>query len=544
MREHVLIIGGGVIGLGIAWDLTLRGIGCVLVERDDLCAGTTGRCHGLLHGGGRYAVSDPTTARACAEENRILRRTAGPLVEEYQGLFVALESDPEEYREQFAVCARDTGVRTEMLDTRDIIERSPLISNKVVAGFMTDDAAIDPFALVYHLARSADERGAHIINHAEVIELKEGEAKIRHRDGSIERVGFDICVDATGPWIGKTSSPGEAHVQLAHTRGTMLVFSERIFDGVVHRLRPPSDGDIFVPNQTATIFGTTSVPVDDDGFRRPSPSIKEIELLVREAADLCPTSGSMRIIRSYSGVRSLITGISSPEPGRQMARAHLVRDLGNLVLVAGGKLTTFRLIAEEAADLVCRKLGVRARCTTATEPIIEPGETYPGLWSAAAFVDERVRSRHGGSLATSSEGPIICPCEGIRTSEVALMVRTGWVRSLDDLRRRTRLGNGSCQGTRCASCAVAVLLQELQGSECGIKGSFYDPVEDLSIFLASRLRGGSLTHNENQMRQLMLLYKTYTLTGGIPLTLQALRTDEGGQEASEKNRDDTEGARQ
>ena len=544
MRVQVLIIGGGVTGLGIAWDLTLRGIGCVVVERDDLCAGTTGRCHGVLHGGGRYTVSDPTTARACAEENRIIRKIAGPLVEEGQGIFVALESDPEEYRERFAGCARDAGVRTEMLVPKDIIERAPLVSNKVVAGFLTDDTAIDPFALVYHLARSADERGARIINHAEVVELKEGEAKVRYRDGSIERICFDVCVDAAGPWIGNASFPGGSPVQLAHTRGTMLVFSERIFDGVIHRLRPPSDGDIFVPNQTATIFGTTSVPVDDDGMRRPSPSTKEIELLVREAAELCPTSGSMRMIRSYSGVRSLVTGRSSQEAGRQLARAHVVRDLENLVLVAGGKLTTFRRMAEETADLVCRKLGVRARCTTATEPILEPGETSPDRWSAAAFVDERIRSRHGGSLATGTEGPILCPCEGIRTSEVELMVRTGWVRSLDDLRRRTRLGNGSCQGTRCASRAVAVLLQELQGSDCGIKGSFYDPVEDLRGFLTSRLQGAALTRDENQLRQVILLYKAYTLTGGIPLTLSPLRTGDGGQVASEKNRDDTEGAYQ
>jgi|TARA_Y100000031_G_scaffold87360_1_gene96083 glycerol-3-phosphate dehydrogenase len=87
MRVQVLIIGGGVAGLGIAWDLTLRSIECVVVERDDLCADTTGRCHGLLHGGGRYAVSDPITARACAEENRIIRKIAGPLVEDGPGLF-------------------------------------------------------------------------------------------------------------------------------------------------------------------------------------------------------------------------------------------------------------------------------------------------------------------------------------------------------------------------------------------------------------------------------------------------------------------------
>lgn len=542
MRVQVLIIGGGVTGIGIAWDLTLRGIGCVVVERDDLCAGTTGRCHGLLHGGGRYAVSDPTTARACAEENRIIRKIAGPLVEEGPGLFVALESDPEGYRERFASCARGAGVRTEMLAPRDIMKRAPLISNEVVAGFTTDDAAIDPFALVYHLARCADERGARIINHAEVVELKEGEAKVRHLDGSIERVGFDVCVDAAGPWVGKTSSPGEPPVQLAHTRGTMIVFSERIFDGIVHRLRPPSDGDIFVPNQTATIFGTTSVLVDDDGFRRPCPSTKEIGLLVREAAELCPTSGSMRMIRSYSGVRSLIAEPSSQRAGRQLARTHVVLDRGNLVIVAGGKLTTFRRMAEETADLVCRKLGVRARCTTAREPILGPGEMVPDRWSAAAFVDERVLSRHGGSLATGTEGPLLCSCEGVRTSEAALMVRTGWVRSLDDLRRRTRLGNGSCQGTQCASRAVAVLFRELQGSDCEIKNSFYDPVGDLGRFLTSRLHGATLTRDENQLRQLMLLYKVYTMTGGIPLILRPLRQEDGEQVAAEEKKEDTEGA--
>src|SRR5438874_11518030 len=95
LSTDVLVIGGGSTGAGAVRDAAMRGFSTVLVERGDLATGTTGRFHGLLHSGGRYAVKDPVAARECVVENAILRRIAAVCIEDTVGLFVStLWDDP------------------------------------------------------------------------------------------------------------------------------------------------------------------------------------------------------------------------------------------------------------------------------------------------------------------------------------------------------------------------------------------------------------------------------------------------------------------
>ena len=93
LSTEVLVIGGGATGVGVAWDAALRGFDVVLVDRADLAEGTSGRFHGLLHSGGRYAVKDPRAAEECIAENRILRRVAADCIEDTGGLFVTTPFD-------------------------------------------------------------------------------------------------------------------------------------------------------------------------------------------------------------------------------------------------------------------------------------------------------------------------------------------------------------------------------------------------------------------------------------------------------------------
>src|SRR3954468_22837732 len=93
LQADVLVIRGGATGAGIAWDAALRGFDVILVDRRDLAEGTSGRFHGLLHSGGRYAVKDPDAARECIEENVIVRRIAADCVEDTGGLFVTTPDD-------------------------------------------------------------------------------------------------------------------------------------------------------------------------------------------------------------------------------------------------------------------------------------------------------------------------------------------------------------------------------------------------------------------------------------------------------------------
>ena len=103
---HVIVVGGGGTGGALAHDLVLRGLAVTVLERGELTSGTTGRHHGLLHSGARYAVNDPASAVECIAENRILRRIAPGSFEENGGLFVALTDEDMDYRPSFlAGCA-------------------------------------------------------------------------------------------------------------------------------------------------------------------------------------------------------------------------------------------------------------------------------------------------------------------------------------------------------------------------------------------------------------------------------------------------------
>src|SRR3954467_2819254 len=97
LQTEVLVIGGGATGAAVAWDCALRGFRTVLVERRDLAEGTSGRFHGLLHSGGRYAVKDPDAGRECIQENVILRRIAADCIEDTGGLFAKPPDDEPAY---------------------------------------------------------------------------------------------------------------------------------------------------------------------------------------------------------------------------------------------------------------------------------------------------------------------------------------------------------------------------------------------------------------------------------------------------------------
>src|SRR4029078_13252704 len=117
MQTDVLVIGGGATGAAVAWDCALRGFDTVLAERRGLAEGTSGRFHGLLHSGGRYAVEDPNAAVECIEENVILRRIAADCIEDTGGLFVTTPDDDAAYGDRVLEDCAETGVARGEIDT-------------------------------------------------------------------------------------------------------------------------------------------------------------------------------------------------------------------------------------------------------------------------------------------------------------------------------------------------------------------------------------------------------------------------------------------
>lgn len=171
MTTDVIIIGGGATGAGIARDCALRGVNCVLLERRDIATGATGRNHGLLHSGARYAVNDPESAKECIEENKILRRIARHCVDETEGLFITLPEDDLSYQKQFIQSCTQAGIDAIAIDPDLAKHLEPSVNPDLVGAVVVPDGSIDPFRLTASNMLDATENGARIFTYCEVKDL-------------------------------------------------------------------------------------------------------------------------------------------------------------------------------------------------------------------------------------------------------------------------------------------------------------------------------------------------------------------------------------
>ncbi|THE65184.1 anaerobic glycerol-3-phosphate dehydrogenase subunit A [Salinadaptatus halalkaliphilus] len=485
---EVLVLGGGSTGCGIARDLAMRGLEVTLVERGNLTDGTTGRMHGLLHSGGRYAVSDQASATECIEENEILRDIAGHCVEETGGLFVQLPDDSDDYfREKLEGC-RDCNIPARVLSGREAREIEPYLTPDIERAIEVPDGAVDPFRLCVANAVDAEAHGARIETHAEVIDLlrdgadvygvdvrhDSGPGKRRHAaPGSTEEITAEYVVNATGAWAGQIAAMADLEVAVRPSKGVMTIMNVRQVDTVINRCRPKGDADIVVPHETTAILGTTDEEVSDpDDY----PEAQwEVDQVIDTLADLVPILEEARTIRSFWGVRPLYEppGTATQDP-TDITRDfflldHAERDgVSGLSSIVGGKFTTYRAMAEEISDHVCGKLGVDATCATAEEPlpgsenlaVLEDGMDEFGLRSPVARRSkQRLGSRASDVLETDDANPVLCACEGVTRAEVRDAIQQSGT-DLNAVRIRTRASMGNCQGGFCSQLLATELHPE------------------------------------------------------------------------------------
>ena len=482
LSTQLIVIGGGATGLGVAWDACLRGIKVVLVEQADLGQGTSGRYHGLLHSGGRYVLSDPPSATDCARENEILRRLAPTTIEDTGGLFVSAPADPPDFPDHWLAACRDTGVTAQEVSRDSVLQREPLLSPNLVRCFEVRDASLDSFDLLHLLCDAIRARGGQVwLRHrverlvlrqgavvgAEVVDLATGERT---------SVGAQMVVNAAGPWARSVASLAGVDLPIALGRGAMLAMASRLVNTVVNRCKPPSDGDILVPVGTVSILGTTDEPVDTPDDLTISPW--EIDLLLAEAEILVPGIAGHRALRAWSGIRPLYR--PAPAAGaatRVLPRAHTILDHGELhgvrgfVSVIGGKLTTFRLMAEQVLQVVAPQLGSDTACSTATTPLEPPTRRKFHRLPHRLEGLERARA--------ASPQQILCECELVTRSDLETALGAIEAPDLDDLRRDLRLGMGPCQAAFCGYRAAGLTLRRLGAPADG----------GLAPFLQERWRG-------------------------------------------------------
>ena len=372
----VLVVGGGATGTGIARDLSLRGVDVTLVERDGLSSGTSGRSHGLLHSGARYAETDRVGAEECIEENEVLRSIAGECLRDTGGLFVQLEGDDAEYFEQKRTACEDIGIETELLDADEARDYVPELSPDLKRAMWVPDGVIYPSRLGAANAADAEEHNATIYLHAplEAVTVKDGRITEARLGGDVAgTVEPEHVVNAAGAWAGQVAALADVDINMAPSRGVMVSVEYGDLAPVLNRCRDPDDGDIVVPHDDEVVLGTTSVPVSDpDDYEEAE---WEVEKSIQECADMLPSVADAPTVREWWGVRPLYAPDEGKEDRRGISRGHFMLDhaedgVENFTSIVGGKLTTYRLMAEMTADHVCEQLGVDTSCETATRPLM------------------------------------------------------------------------------------------------------------------------------------------------------------------------------
>ena len=473
MDFDVIIIGGGITGVSTARDCALRGLKTVLVERDDLTAGATGRNHGLLHSGSRYAVTDRESAAECIRENLILKKIASHCIEDTGGLSITLPEDDLSYQSTFVECCRAAGIDARVLDPEEVKRKEPAVNPELVGAVWVPDASVDPFRLTTATALDATLHGAVILTYHELVDFviesgrMVGVRVLDKRSGETLTFNAPVTVNAAGIWGASIAARCGIQISMYPAKGSLLIFGHRVCRMVVNRCRKPSNADILVPGDVVSVLGTTSSKVSLEECDDIRVSADEVDLLLKEGERLSPKLSSTRVLRAYAGVRPLVASDDDPT-GRSISRGivlldHEMRDgLPGFITISGGKLTTHRLMAEQATDLVCSKLGVSARCITDKTPL--PGSEQTVQMPDKSISARAAATRHGSRISKmdfAGKSEVICQCEHVTRAEIEYAVQCLDVHNLIDLRRRTRIGMGTCQGTFCMSKVATVLAEAL-----------------------------------------------------------------------------------
>ncbi len=370
-KPHAIIVGAGFTGVATAHDLALRGFDVTVIERGDICNGTSGRTHGLLHCGGRYAVKDQESAIECIDENLLLRKIVPQAIEPNGGMFIALNESDLQYGEEFIAGCEACHLPLEEITAKKALQLEPNINPKLLTAFLVPDGTFDPLRLALSFAATSKKNGAKFRT------FTEAKALIQDGKGVIVGVGVldrasnkkmeirgDIVVNATGAWAGEITEMAGASVPVKPTPGVMVAYDQRFVQRAINRLNKPGDGDIVLPQRRMAVVGTTSFEISDLDY---VPVLEDhVKLMIERGAELIPGIRNAKIRGKFMATRPLI----SSGVGRSSARTfkcynHKETDnVDGLVTITGGKATTLRAMAEKTADVVCEKLGINTPCAT------------------------------------------------------------------------------------------------------------------------------------------------------------------------------------
>ena len=370
---RVAVIGGGINGAGIAWELARKDYGVTLFDKGRCGAETSSKTTKMIHGGIRYLENlHFRHVRESLLDRAWLLEHLPELVKPLEILLPVYADSP---RSRFMISAgltlydllagRANIARHRALSPVALLERIPLRPEGLRGGFSFRDAQVDDFALVRAVVASAAREGAAIREETPVVALRKRGERWMVRSGAGDEESFDFVINAAGPWMNEflTANGIPSRYRLSLVRGSHLVLKHRVSDAGL-LLQSIDDRRVFfvLPWKGTTLVGTTEVMHREplDGVR---PSEEEIDYLVqRFNRYVRETIARDDIASTFAGVRPLVGRAANPSA---IAREYRIVRRGNLINVFGGKMTTFRSLAQKVGMRVDNYFG---HPRTAREP--------------------------------------------------------------------------------------------------------------------------------------------------------------------------------
>jgi glycerol-3-phosphate dehydrogenase len=406
----VLVVGGGVVGAGTALDAVTRGLATGLVEARDWASGTSSRSSKLIHGGLRYLemLDFPLVREALKERGLLTQRLAPHLVKPVPFLYPLQHRGWERVYAGAGVALYDTMAVSSghgrglphhrHLTRRKALQIAPCLKKDALVGALQYyDAQVDDARYVTTLVRTASSYGAEVANRARVIGfLREGERVVGVRVQDVEGGGqYEIrtrqVVNATGVWTDDTQAligeRGLFHVRAS--KGIHLVVpKDRIHSSTGLILRTEKSVLFVIPWGRHWIIGTTDTDWDLDKAH-PAASSADIDYLIEHVNSVLAVPLTRDDVQGvYAGLRPLLAGES--EATSQLSREHTVaHSVPGLVVVAGGKYTTYRVMAEDAVDAAVHGLDRRVAESVTEETPLAGAEGYHALWNSRARLAAR-----------------------------------------------------------------------------------------------------------------------------------------------------------
>ena len=505
----VLVIGGGITGAGAALDAASRGLRVGLVEARDLAAGTSSRSSKLIHGGLRYLEQGDfkLVREALRERDLLVSRLAPHLVRPVPFLYPLYKKVVERPYVGAGLVLYDAmeGVNRPVphhrhLTTRGALRRAPALRPDRLAGAMTYyDAQVDDARYTITVARTAARHGAHVLTRASAVSLLRDGSRVTGaavRDEETGRV-FDVhaarVIVCAGVWsdLVHSASGVRAGYQVRMSKGVHLVMPRSAIEADTGMIVRTSKSVLFfIPWDTRWIVGTTDTEWSGDRDE-PAATVEDVDYILREANRvLARPLTRADVLAVYAGLRPLVAEPSADsragsgeKPTTKLSREHVVdAPLPGLVSIAGGKFTTYRLMARDVVDAAVADLPEPPPPSVTGQLPLLGADGLPAVRASAArlasdydvppAVSAHLIARYG-SLATevldlvrsdkTLGRPLIEGHPYLRAEVAYAVTHEGALHAEDVLARRVRLLIESSDAGIAAAPEVTVIMAGLLG---------------------------------------------------------------------------------